>query len=118
MCLNTGNISFRVVDTCHSLSVFSDYQEGGGIVPSAGDDAGLGTMQWSGYNAPNHSLANGAWDLPNDGAVIMTRRLMTGTQLPPSSGARTFEKNLQKILSIFHQGLNKASQFNTSYLCV
>ena len=80
--------------------------------------AELGTMQWSGYNAPNHSLANGAWDLPNDGAVIMTRRLMTGTQLPPSSGARTFEKNLQKILSIFHQGLNKASQFNTSYLCV
>ena len=89
MCLNTGNISFRVVDTFHSLSVFCDYQEGGGIVPSAGDDAGLGTMQWSGYNAPNHSLANGAWDLPNDGAVIMTRRLMTGTQLPPSSGAHT-----------------------------
>ena len=62
----------------------------------------LGTMLWSGYNVPNHSLANGAWDLPNDGPVIMTRRLMTGTLLPPSSRAHTLGQNLQKMLSIFH----------------
>ena len=53
----------------------------------------LGTMLWSGYNVPNHSLANGAWDLPNDGPVIMTRRLMTAT-LPPSSGAHTLGQKL------------------------
>ena len=69
----------------------------------------LGTMLWSGYNVPNHSLANGAWDLPNDGPVIMTRRLMTGTLLPPSSGPHTLGQNLcTKDVVNFSPGLEQS----------